>query len=128
MVFNVDVKNSFSFFETESKFVDNFLAINSQDVEFNGRKVSLEISHRKMRDGGGSREGVNWDGEKRSGGYNRSGGGYKGGEKRDGGFKRPRSSSSFGGSSEKRSFNRSSDSGSGSGERKRSFGKSKFRD
>lgn len=128
MVFNVDVKNSFSFFETESKFVDNFLAINSQDIEFNGRKVSLEVSHRKMRDGGGSREGGSRDGEKRSGGYSRSGGGYKGGEKRDGGFKRPRSSSSFGGSSEKRSFNRSSDSGSGSGERKRTFGKSKFRD
>src|SRR5688572_17507601 len=70
MVFNLDVKNSFSFFETESKLVDNFLALNSADLEFNGRKVSLEVSNRKMKEGGG---------ERRSFG---GGGGYKGGERR----------------------------------------------
>ncbi|HOZ87349.1 MAG TPA: DEAD/DEAH box helicase, partial [Bacteroidia bacterium] len=76
MVFNIDVKDSFSFFETESKFVDNFLALNSSDVEFNSRKVSLEVSHRKMREGrpgDGERRGGG-DGERRGG----SGGGYKG--------------------------------------------------
>ncbi|MGZ3884082.1 MAG: DEAD/DEAH box helicase [Bacteroidia bacterium] len=59
MIFNVDVKNSFSFFETESKFTDNFMAINKSDIEFNNRKVSLEVSNRKMSsggDGGGERK------------------------------------------------------------------------
>jgi len=110
MVFNIDVKDSFSFFETESKFVDNFLALNSQGVEFNGRKVSLEVSHRKMRD---SRSG---DGERKGGDFKR-GGGFKGGEKRDG--KRPRKPGSF--SSDRNNFG--SDR---SGEKKRSFGKSRF--
>ncbi|MDP3556297.1 MAG: DEAD/DEAH box helicase [Bacteroidota bacterium] len=151
MVFNIDVKDSFSFFETESKFVDNFMAINSENIEFNGRKVSLEVSHRKMRDGGGSRDGGSRDGGERrgyksggsggGGGYKSGGSGYRGGEKRE--FKRPRSSSSFGGGEkssfsrggdkssgggEKKSYSRSSDSSSGSGERKKTFGKSKFRD
>src|SRR6218665_4057834 len=43
MVFNLDVKDSFSFFETESRFVDNFIALNTQNIEFNGRNLSLEI-------------------------------------------------------------------------------------
>jgi ATP-dependent RNA helicase DeaD len=132
MVFNIDVKDSFSFFETESKFVDNFLALNNESIEFNARKVSFEVSHRKMRDGGG-------DGERRGGGgggyrggeKRGGGGGYRGGEKREGGgfrggekreFKRPRTT----GSSEKPSFKRSDDKSSSGGEKKRSFGKSRF--
>lgn len=120
MVFNIDVKDSFSFFETESKFVDNFIAMNTQDVEFNGRKMSLEVSHRKMRDsdgGGGERrssggyKGGSGGGERRSS----SGGGYKGGDKREG-AKRPRKAGGF-------SSERSSSAG---GEKKRSFGKSRF--
>jgi len=114
MVFNIDVKDSFSFFETESKFVDNFVALNTQDVEFNGRKMSLEVSHRKMRDSGG--EGRSGGGGYKGGGDRRSsGGGYKGGEKREG-AKRPRKPGGF--SSER--------SSSGGGEKKRSFGKSRF--
>lgn len=107
MVFNLDVKDSFSFFETESRFVDNFIALNSQNIEFNGRNLSLEISQRKMREstgGGGGYRG----GEKRGGS-----GGFRGGEKREG--KRPRKPGSF-----------SSDKGSFGGEKKRSFGKSRF--
>jgi ATP-dependent RNA helicase DeaD len=99
MVFNLDVKSSFSFFETESKFVDAFMALNSQDIEFNGRKVSLEVSNRKMHDG-----------ERRGGG---SKGGFKGGE-REG--KRPRKPGAFGG--EKTGYPR--------GEKKKGFGKSRF--
>lgn len=99
MVFNVDVKNSFSFFETESKFVDNFMALNSQDVEFNNRKVSLEVSNRKMKEGRG-------DGEKRGG---KGFGGFKGSDRRDG--KRPRKPGSF---------------NSPERDRKKSFGKSRF--
>lgn len=114
MVFNVDVKSSFSFFETESKLVDNFMALNSQDLEFNNRKISLEVSNRKMKEGG--RGG---DGERR-GGRSFGGGGYKGGEKRDGG-KRPRKSGSF--NSPERSFGREK---SFDGEKKKGFGKSRF--
>jgi ATP-dependent RNA helicase DeaD len=144
MIFNIDVKSSFSFFETESKLVDEFLGLNAKDIEFNNRKVSFEVSNRRMKDSGGDgeRRGGGYKGNGGGGGYKSGGGGYKGGEKREGGFKRPRSSSSYGGNSErgsfsrggeksgsgeKRSFSRSSDSSSG-GEKKKTFGKSKFRD
>jgi ATP-dependent RNA helicase DeaD len=125
MVFNVDVKNSFSFFETESKYVDNFLALNNADLEFNGRKVSLEVSNKRMKDGEGS------------GGNRRSGGGFRkdgdrrprkpgsfskdSGFKREGGFRKEggfSNSNSDGGSD--KSFGRS-----GKSEKKR-FGKSRF--
>jgi ATP-dependent RNA helicase DeaD len=115
MVFNLDIKNSFSFFETESKFVDTFLAINSSDIEFNNRKVQLEVSNRRMNDGGG--EG------KRGGGSYGGGGGYGG--KRDESGKRPRSG-------EKKSYGKSEygskdRGGFGKGDgKKKSFGKSRF--
>jgi ATP-dependent RNA helicase DeaD len=131
MVFNVDVKSSFSFFETESKLVDSFLALNSQDLEFNNRKISLEVSNRKMKEGGRSSD---------SRGGGRSGGGYKGGsrdggfrEKREGGFREKREGG-FGGG-EKRDGKRPRKSGSFNGpdrdkssfaEKKKGFGKSKF--
>ena len=116
MLFNVDVKGSFSFFETESKYVDTFLAVNKENIEFNNRKVSIEASAKRMNDGGG-------DGERRSGG----GGGYKG--KSGGGFDRERKSgggSGYGGSKGKFGGHRErkSEGGSGSGDRKRSFGRS----
>lgn len=92
MIFNVDVKSSFSFFETESKLVDTFLTLNANDLEFNNRKISLEVSNRRMKEGGGDGErrgggGGYRGGEKREGGGYRggSGGGYKGGERREGG-------------------------------------------
>jgi ATP-dependent RNA helicase DeaD len=116
MVFNLDVKSSFSFFETESKHVDAFLAINSADVEFNNRKVSLEVSKRRMSEGGGGR-----GGERKSGG----GGGYKSDRGDRGDFaKRPRS-----GSGEKKPFGKSDFSRGDGGfkkDRKKSFGKSRF--
>ncbi|MBK9285923.1 MAG: DEAD/DEAH box helicase [Sphingobacteriaceae bacterium] len=87
MIFNLDIKSSFSFFETESKFVDTFLAINSADTEFNNRKVQLEVSKKKMSEGGGNRSGGG------GGGFRGNGsGGYRGGERsnsgKSGGFKR----------------------------------------
>ncbi len=126
MIFNVDVKSSFSFFETESKLVDTFMGLNSADIEFNNRKISLEVSNRKMKEGGRS-----GDGERRGGGYRggekrEGGGGYRGGEKRE--FKRPRSSGSgeknSGGFNREKSFSRGADK-SGS-DKKKSFGKSRF--
>lgn len=85
MVFNVDVKNSFSFFETESKHVDDFMAVNKTGLEFNNRKVSLEISEKRMKEssGGGERK---FGGERRSGGGDRKYGERKsfGGDKKYG--------------------------------------------
>ncbi len=119
MVFNVDVKNSFSFFETESRFVDNCMSINSKDVEFNNRKVSLEVSNRKMRDGGGSSEGgprkSSFRKEGGSGGYSSGGGGFRKEGGSGGGFKK-----SFGGSRD------GSRGGRSSGGEKKSYGKSEF--
>lgn len=144
MIFNIDVKSSFSFFETESKLVDEFLAINAKDLEFNNRKIALEVSNRRMKDGdgGGEKRGGGYKGggggykSGGGGGYKSGGGGYKSGEKREGGFKRPRTSSS--GNSEKsfsrggeKSFGEKKSYGSRSsegGEKKKTFGKSKFRD
>ncbi len=123
MIFNVDVKSSFSFFETESKMVDTFLALNSSNIEFNNRKISLEVSNRKMKEGRSS------DGERRGGG---GGGGYRGGERREGGgfrggdkreFKRPRSS---GGGEKSGGFSREKSFGKSGGEKKKGFGKSRF--
>lgn len=72
MVFNVDVKNSFSFFETESKFVDDFMAVNKSGIEFNNRKVSLEISEKRYKESsGGSGGGDRKFGSGRSGGGDR---------------------------------------------------------
>ena len=113
MVFNVDVKNSFSFFESESKYVDNFLALNSADLEFNGRKVSLEVSNKRMSDGEGS------------GGARRSGGG--GGGFRKDGDRRPRKPGGFskeGGFKKEGGFRKESAFGSNDGGSERSFGKS----
>lgn len=132
MVFNVDVKSSFSFFETESKFVDNFLALNSADLEFNNRKISVEVSNRKMKEGGGDRGGKGFGG----GSYK---GGFKGGEKRDfkggrrrsddrGGFgkgdRKERDGGGFG--KKERSSSFSKKDGNNSFEKKKSFGKSRF--
>lgn len=111
MVFNVDVKNSFSFFETESKYVDNFLSLNSAGIEFNGRTVNMEVSNKRMGEGGGDK--------KRKGGFSKEGGFKDGGFRRD---KKPRKPGSFSndGPSE-RSFGRT-----GKSDKKKSFGKSRF--
>lgn len=139
MLFNIDVKGSFSFFETESKLVDAFMAINKEDIEFNNRKVSIEVSAKRMRDGGGDERrggggggfrGGNRGGDERrssGGGFNRGGGGSDRGRSK---FGSHRERKSFGGSSE----GRSSDSGSGkrtfakrSEGEKPAFGKSEFK-
>lgn len=78
MIFNIDVKSSFSFFETESKFVDTFMSLNKSGIEFNNRAVSVEISERRYKENSGG------DGERRSGG-DRKFGGKKYGDKKFGG-------------------------------------------
>jgi ATP-dependent RNA helicase DeaD len=120
MIFNLDVKSSFSFFETESKLVDNFLAINSADIDFNNRKVQLEVSKRRMHEGGG-------EGKRGGGGYKggNGGGNFKGDRKRDDFGKRKRSDDGRNG--EKKSFGKGEfrkEKSSFGG--KKSFGKSRF--
>lgn len=115
MLFNVDVKGSFSFFETESKFMDTIIAVNKQDVEFNNRKVSIEPSAKKMREGGGD------------GGERRGGGGYKG-KYRGGEGKSDRGGKGgYGGNRGKFGAHRERKNSGGDGDRKRSFGKSEFK-
>ncbi len=128
VIFNVDVKNSFSFFETENKHVDEFLALNKKGIEFNARVISFEVSKAKPSGGygekrsygGGSREdgrrsyGGGGGGERRSYGGNREGGGERKsyGGNREGGERK-----SYGGG-ESRSY-------AGGGERRSSYGGNK---
>ncbi|MFN5183149.1 MAG: DEAD/DEAH box helicase [Bacteroidota bacterium] len=73
MIFNIDIKDSFSFFETETKFKDNFLALNQAEIEFNGRRLNLEESAGRGNSGGGFKS----EGRARfNNRNNKSGGGY----------------------------------------------------
>ena len=107
---SIDILDTFSFFELDKNFEDKTLeAFASNQPDFSGRSVNIEIT-KKERSGGGRR------------------GGRKPFGKKDGGFGRRRGSE--GGSSRARSDRRSSDrpdrasrnSGSGSGERRSSAG------
>lgn len=128
MIFNIDVKNSFSFFETENKHMDDFLNLNKAGIEFNARPVSFEVSKAKSGGygekrsfGGGSRE----DGQRKSfgGGERRSyGGNREGGERRTyGGGERK----SYGGG-ERKSFGRDSERSSSFGSKDGGERKSRF--
>ncbi|MBI3520185.1 MAG: DEAD/DEAH box helicase [Bacteroidetes bacterium] len=117
LIFNIDVKNSFSFFETENKCVDEFLALNKKGIEFNARVISFEVSKAKASGGYG---------EKRSyGGGSREDRGrssYGGGERKSyGGGERK----SYGGGERKSYGGGESRSYSGGGERRSSFGGNK---
>ncbi len=73
-VSRVDVKESFSFFNTDSEHQDNILAI-FEDFKLEGRKVNVEISKDSGRSRGGGRRG-----------RDNNGGGFKG-KRRSDGFK-----------------------------------------
>ena len=77
-VFKVDVKEGFSFFNTDGEHTDKVMSVlNGYDM--NGRRINVEIS---KNDGGGRRD------------HNgRSSGGGFGGGRREGGFNRERSGS-----------------------------------
>lgn len=117
MIFNIDVKNSFSFFETENKHMDDFLNLNKAGIEFNARPVSFEVSKAKTGGygekrsfGGGSRE----DGQRKSFGGGRSFSGNREGDRK----------SSFGG--ERKSYGeRKTYGGNREGAERRVYGGSK---
>ncbi len=54
-VFKVDVKDSFSFFNTEKENEEKVLAFFT-DFKYNGRFVNVEVSENKGRSGGGRRD------------------------------------------------------------------------
>ncbi len=87
-VSRVDVKESFSFFNTEAEHQDNILTI-FEDFKLEGRKVNVEISKDSGRSRGGGRrrrdnDGGGFKGKRRSDGFKPKG---KGG-RRDGTAKR----------------------------------------
>lgn len=92
-VFKVDVKEGFSFFNTDGEHTDKVMSI-LNGYELNGRRINVEISKneggsRDRRDHNGRSSG-GFRGDRNSGGERRSSGGF--GPKRDGGFRSERSS------------------------------------
>ncbi|MUU78285.1 DEAD/DEAH box helicase [Winogradskyella endarachnes] len=71
-VFKVDVKESFSFFNTENNLKDKVLEFFT-DFKHNGRFVNVEVSENRGRSGGGRRD----RGRGRGGNDRRSGGGNR---------------------------------------------------
>lgn len=91
-VFKVDVKEGFSFFNTDGKHTDKVMSVlNGYDM--NGRRINVEIS---KNDGGGRRDhngrssGGGFGGGRREGGFNRERSGSA--PRRDGGFRSDRNS------------------------------------
>ncbi len=88
MIFNIELKNSFSFFETETKYNEEFLKLNELRLNFNNRTVQFEVSERRGGGGGGGgyRKGGDFGNRrfqksgKPAGSY--GGGGYGRGEKK----------------------------------------------
>jgi ATP-dependent RNA helicase DeaD len=92
-VFKVDVKEGFSFFNTDGEHTDKVMSI-LNGYELNGRRINVEISKneggsRDRRDHNGRSSG-GFRGDRNSSGERRSSGGF--GPKRDGGFRSERSS------------------------------------
>jgi len=109
-IFNVDVKKSFSFFESETKDAQAFLNVNAKELKFNERKVQIEASS-----GGGERSGGRSSESRGEGGYKRrEGGGSSGsrgyaGKREGGGYPKRSSDSSSSG------YKRRESEGGGSG-------------
>ncbi|TXD49060.1 DEAD/DEAH box helicase [Polaribacter sp. IC073] len=112
---SIDILDTFSFFEIDKNFEDKTLeAFSSNQPDFDGRSVNIEIT-KKERSGGGRRGGKKPFAKKEGGGF---------GRRREGGSSsssRRSDSGSRGGSSDRRSSDRP-DRSSGSGERKSSGG------
>ena len=90
-VFKVDVKEGFSFFNTDPEHTDKVMEI-LNNAQLEGRRINVEIS---KNDGGGRRD---HNGRSSGGGFGggRSGGGFRGGDRNErssggGGFRSDRS-------------------------------------
>ena len=116
-LFNVDVMDSFSFFNTDKKHLAKVAEVFT-DFKVDGRFVNVEVSEDKGR--GGRNRGK---GRRRDDGGKRSGGGDRrrnGGERRSRRSEGSRSESRGGERSGRRSENKSNSSNSGSGRPRRS--------
>lgn len=92
-IFKVDVKEGFSFFNTDPQFTDKVMDV-LNNVQLEGRRINVEIS---KNDGGGRRDHNNRGGGRNSGGPRREG---NFAPRREGGFRSDRNSSRDGGSRE----------------------------
>jgi ATP-dependent RNA helicase DeaD len=115
-VFHVDTMDTFSFFNTDEQYSEKVLeALNG--IDFNGRKVDIEISKDRGRKGGGRRDGGRDRGGRRGGDRKFGGGDRKfKGERKSGGDRK------FGGGDRKFGGDRKSD-----GVNKFESGESKFK-
>lgn len=114
-VFKVDVKDSFSFFNTNKELQEKVLAF-FQDFKHNGRFVNVEVSEDK---GGGTSRNKRRSGGGGSGGGRRSSGDFKPrGERRSGGGRSDRGGERRSSDSSPRRSNDSSDSGTNRKERR----------
>ncbi|RZJ31334.1 MAG: DEAD/DEAH box helicase [Flavobacterium sp.] len=104
-VYKVDVKEGFSFFNTDAEYSDKVMEI-LNNVTLEGRRINVEISkndgggrrdHNGRSSGGGFGGGKKFGGERSSGDRN-SGGGFRSSAPRQGGFSsdRPARSEGFG--------------------------------
>ncbi|MFC0777966.1 DEAD/DEAH box helicase [Flavobacterium sp. HJSW_4] len=89
-IFKVDVKEGFSFFNTDPQFTDKVMDV-LNNVQLEGRRINVEIS---KNDGGGRRDHNNRGGGRRD--SNRREGNFA--PRREGGFRGDRNSSRDGGS------------------------------
>lgn len=111
-VYKVDVKEGFSFFNTDAEHSDKVMEI-LNNIQLEGRRINVEIS---KNDGGGRRD---HNGRSSGGGF---GGGKKFGGESSGGFRKERSSAPrSGGFSSERAPRRDSGSGFGSAPREGGF-------
>ncbi|WET03639.1 DEAD/DEAH box helicase [Flavobacterium sp. YJ01] len=92
-IFKVDVKEGFSFFNTDPQHTDKVMDV-LNNVQLEGRRINVEIS---KNDGGGRRDHNNRGGGRNSGGPRREG---NFAPRREGGFRGDRNSSRDGGSRE----------------------------
>jgi ATP-dependent RNA helicase DeaD len=106
-VFKVDVKESFSFFNTEKELQEKILAFFT-DFKYEGRFVNVEVSEDKGRSGGGRRERGRGGNDRRSGGGSRRRDDKPRGDRRSSDSGGDRRSSASGSRSDRRSSDRSS--------------------
>ena len=112
-VFKVDVKEGFSFFNTDGEHTDKVMSV-LNGFDLNGRRINVEISKndggsssRRDHNGrdsggfGGGRSSGGFRGDRNSGGDRKSSGGF--GPRKEGGFGNDRSSSREGGFRSERS-------------------------
>jgi ATP-dependent RNA helicase DeaD len=125
-VFKVDVKESFSFFNTEKELQEKILAFFT-DFKYEGRFVNVEVSEDKGRSGGGRRDRGRGGNDRRSGG----GGGSRRrddkprGDRRSSDSGSDRRSSGSGSRSDRRSSDRRSSDKSSSDSQVRRYDDSK---